>query len=218
LELVDKCGINVLQAANKVTVWRGVHWGQKPDYSENKEGDPSHIVRKDPSYRRILVWHKMNYKGKAPWPGCTDPSALKLLKKYPQYDLILTGDNHKTFTEEYEGRRLVNPGSLMRMDADQVEHRPCVFLWYAEDNSIKQVFIPIEENVISREHIDQVKERNGRLDAFIKRLDLQFGIGKSKGSEGGASFEDNLTRFIKKNKTRPAIVQIIYKSIENEKD
>jgi DNA repair exonuclease SbcCD nuclease subunit len=204
LELVNKCGINVLKAAKKLIVLDQCHWGQTP----SKQSNVTHIL--NIPNRNILVWHKMNYKGQIPWPGCTDPSALRLLKKYPEYDLILTGDNHKTFTQEYEGRWLVNPGSLMRMDADQENHKPSVFLYYADTNEIKRVYIPIEENVISREHIEIKKQRDNRIDAFVSRLDGEW--------KASLSFEENLEQFKKKNKVPEAIMQIIYKSLENEKD
>jgi DNA repair exonuclease SbcCD nuclease subunit len=206
LELAHKCGINVLEAGKHLTVLEGVHWGQIPPQKPRLWHTFS-MIGKTP--RSILVWHKMNWKGHIPWPGCPDPSALRLLKKYPQYDLIVTGDNHQTFTQEYEERWLVNPGSMMRMDADQEEHKPCVFLWYAETNEIKRVYIPIEQGVISREHIELKKNRDNRIDAFVTRLDSEW--------KAALSFEDNLEIFRKKNKVDPAIMQIIYKNLENEK-
>jgi DNA repair exonuclease SbcCD nuclease subunit len=197
LALTEKCGIDVLQAAGKLKVLPGAHWGQHP-------ADGSFITE---TGKVILVWHKMNFKGKPPWPGCTDPSASTLLSKYPQFDLILTGDNHKTFAEEFEGRVLVNPGSMMRMDADQIDHKPCIFLWYAEDNSIKQIFLPIEEGVISQDHIIHKEERDARIDAFVSRLDDSW--------EAKMSFEDNLEEFFKTNTIRDSVKEIVYKSLES---
>jgi predicted phosphodiesterase len=196
LLLVDKCGVNVLKEAGIITILERCHFDQLPD-------EPSMIIKG----RKILVWHKMNYKGKPPWPGCTDPSAGIILSKYKQFDLIITGDNHKTFTEEFEGRVLVNPGSMMRMDADQIDHKPCVFLWYADDNSIKQVFLPIEEGVISQDHIVRKEERDARIDAFVSRLDDSW--------EAKMSFEDNLEEFFKVNQIRDSVKEIVYKSLES---
>jgi DNA repair exonuclease len=200
LELIHKCGAFTLQKANRIHILPFCHWGQIPEGWKNFEGS---VNMGGP---KILVWHKMNYQGKKPWPGCTDPPALGLLRKYPQYDIIVTGDNHKTFVEEYQGRYLINPGSMMRMDADQVDHKPCVFLWYAEDNTIKQVFLPIQQNVISREHLEVKKERDARIDAFVSQLDGEW--------EGTISFEENLERFFQKNRTRHDTKTIIYKSLE----
>ena len=46
-----------------------------------------------------------------PFPGATGGNAINILKKYPQFDLIVTGDNHQSFSVEYEGRLLVNTGT-----------------------------------------------------------------------------------------------------------
>jgi len=199
LQLIKKCGINVLESAGKLKVLQGVHWGQHPSDNDLKDHPLKHS---------ILVWHKMNYQGKLPWPGCTDPLSAGLLRKYPQFDLILTGDNHKTFTEEFEGRRLVNPGSIMRMDADQIDFKPSVFLWWAEDNSIEQIFLPIKEGVISREHLEKAEQRDGRMDAFISKLDDNW--------ESKFTFEENLENFKKANDVRPSVMEIIDKATDNE--
>jgi DNA repair exonuclease SbcCD nuclease subunit len=197
LDLIDKCGVNVLREAGKLGLLNGVHFGQKPD---EDSGFVTNFLRK------ILVWHIMTYKETVPYPGCTDPPASKLLRKYLDYSLIITGDNHTTFVEEYEGRLLVNPGSLTRMTAAQVDHKPCVFLYYAEDNTVKQVFLPVEEGVVSREHLVKQEERDGRIDSFIAKLNSEYTT--------SVSFEDNLQQFLKANHIDKTIESIIYKCIE----
>lgn len=197
LSLVQKCGIKVLEAAGKLTVLEGTHWGQTPNKSNLNELFKG---------RKVLVWHVMNYKSKKPWPGCTDPMAASLLRKYKDYDLIITGDNHKTFIEEYDERLLVNPGSMMRMDADQVDHKPRVFLWYAEENKVVGYFLPCKPDVISREHLEKVEERDARIGAFISKLDGDWEI--------GMSFEKNLETFQKSKNIDNRIMEIVYKAIE----
>lgn len=196
-ELRRKSGIYALETAGALSVLPNCHWGQIPSLKDSFKIDE----------RTVLVWHKMTYQGKEPWPGCTDPKAAKLLRQYPQYDLILTGDNHKPFTESFEGRWLVNPGSMLRLNADQKEHTPRVYFWYAEDNSINMKYLPISLNVISQEHLTEKKQRDERIDAFIDRLDDNF--------ETSLSFEDNLEEFRQKNKVRSSVMEIVYQSIES---
>lgn len=195
LELTDKCGIYTLAQAGKLQILPEVHWGQQPS-----KGSLAFFGRK------TLIWHVMNYQGKKPWPGCTDPTSAKLLRKYPKYDLILTGHNHKTFTEEHEGRVLVNPGSLMRQETDQINHRPTVFLWYASDNTIEPVLLDYMDGVISREHIEIQEKRDERIDAFISKLDGDW--------EAAMNFEENLERFYQTNSIRQSVQEIITKAIE----
>ena len=192
MDLAYKSGIHTLATGGHLEVLDYCHWGCTPVPAAAKIP--------------VLMWHVMTYQGKKPWPGCVDPMAAKLLRKYPQYDLILTGHNHQSFTEEYEGRLLVNPGSLTRHKADQIGHEPCVYFWYAKDNKAIPVPLPIEQDVISREHIEHTKERDGRIDAFISKLDDDW--------EAAVSFEENLQRFEDKNKVRKSVMEIVYKAIE----
>jgi DNA repair exonuclease SbcCD nuclease subunit len=197
INMIKKSGLYTLQIGGNVEVRElsyiePIHWGMIPFGKEDAS---------------ILVWHIFTYQGKEPFPGCSSLTAKKLLKKYPQYHLIVTGDNHQSFIEEYEGRLLVNPGSIFRMDADQIEHKPRVYLYYASTNSVEPIYIPIKESVISREHIDVIKERDNRIHAFITQLNIH-------NWKAGFSFEENIKRFEQKNDVRKSVMEIVYKSIE----
>ena len=198
IDLTYKCGINVLEKAGKIEVLSHVHWNQFPEENSGLNFWPD---------CRVLVWHVMTYEGKPPWPGCTDEPFNAILNKYAdQFDLIVTGHNHKMFYGEKNGSWLVNPGSLTRQKADQVDHIPTVFLWTAKDNMVYPIEIPHSRNVISREHIEKIEERDSRIQAFVERLSTEFGI--------GLSFSDNLERFEKENQIRPAVMEIVRKAIE----
>lgn len=138
--------------------------------------------------RIVALIHAMVYKKDLPFSGCEGYSGKDVLKLLPEADLVVTGHHHATFTEKIGNRILVNPGSLMRNDADQADFQPSVFLWYAEDNSIEQIHVPIEEGVVSREHIDVVKNRETRMDAFIEKLGDQVAH--------GVNFHDNLEKVV----------------------
>jgi predicted phosphodiesterase len=205
LELVDKCGINVLKEAKSLYVLPYTHYGQEPNM-----GLEIPFIKQN-----ILVWHHLTYIT-PPFPGATEGNAFAILRKYPQFDLIVTGDNHQEFyaeidnrsIDEHTRRLLVNPGSLTRQTADQADFKPGVILWYAEDNTIQWVPIPIQKDVISREHIAHKEERDARIDAFISKLDTDY--------VAEMSFEENLELFFKKNQINDKVKQIIYKSLENE--
>jgi DNA repair exonuclease SbcCD nuclease subunit len=194
LELVYKCGVSTLSTANRLHIIAGGHWNTKPGGMTI-------------AGREIAVWHVMNYAGKPPWPGCDAPRAGSLLKKYPQYDLIVTGDNHKPFVEEYEGRLLVNPGSLTRQSADE-DHEPRIYLWYAKTNIVEPVYLPLDKNAVTREHIEQDRQRDERIEAFVQRLNTDF--------EASISFEENLERFLQSNRVTDNVKQIIYKATEDD--
>lgn len=206
LELTEKCGVFNLHINGKVTLLRGCHFGQTP--KDINDLVTQYIPDLKGSFffnSKVLVWHHLTYLNK-PFPGAAGGMAEGILRKYPQYDLIVTGDNHQSFSTMYEGRLLVNPGSLTRQAADQINFQPRVALWYADTNTVEWVNIPIKQNVISREHIEHKEDRDKRIDAFVSRLDGDW--------EVGLSFEQNLETFFNANETREPIKSIIYKAIE----
>lgn len=205
LELIEKSGVYTLKTAGVLKVFFSGHFGTDID------GYTTMILPYSGGERKILVWHVFNYKGKEPWPGCTAPSASRLLKKYPEYDLIVTGDNHQTFIEEdYDGRLLINPGSLTRQKADQINHKPCVWFYYAEENKAIPYYFNVDSSVISREHLEVVKERDERIATFVDKLKTDWKV--------EMSFEENLERFFEVNEIRPSVVQIIKKALDNEEN
>lgn len=190
--LRNKSGVFTLEKAQYINVLDGCHWGQEPDVKHAIFGN------------RVLVWHHLTYLTK-PFPGAEGGMAEGLLRKYP-YDLICTGDCHQSFTIEYQGRRLVNPGNLTRQTADQADFQPRVALWYSEDNSIEWVNLPIQKDTISREHLEVKEQRNERIDAFVSSLNGEY--------KTEMSFEQNLDAFLQVNPVRDSVKQIIYKNIE----
>jgi len=209
LELKEKSGIYTLEKAGKLKVLDEASWGQKPDKG-------SYLMPY--TDRLILIWHHFTYLGKDPWPGVTSPKAPLLLNKYPQFDLIITGDNHQPFVSNLRGRLLVNPGCLTRQRSNET-YQPRVYLWYAKSNTVIPVYYPhYKEDVITREHIDIKEERNERLDAFVSRLKLEW----EKNWEGQLAgvpitFEEKLDQFFKSNRIRKQVKDIIYKAMEEKK-
>ena len=49
--------------------------------------------------RRIMIWHILTWDEYLPYPGCTSSNAKQLLKKYPMFDCIVTGDNHNPLSQ-----------------------------------------------------------------------------------------------------------------------
>jgi hypothetical protein len=91
------------------------------------------------------------------------------------------------------------------MFADQADMKPCVWLWYADTNEVDAVYLPIERGVVSRDHIEKREDRDTRMEAFVSRL---------KGDVNMAlSFEENLERYIKKNKISEETEKIIWEVV-----
>lgn len=194
LQEQEKCGVYNLWCNHRLGLLEGTHFNQLPT-------KPSMVI----NGKKVLVWHVMTYTTELPFPGCMDLKARSLLHKYPEYDLILTGDNHSPFTQTYKGRLLVNPGSMMRQTADQMTYKPAVWLWYADTNTVEPVYLPIEKGVVSRTHIEVLEQKESRIQAFIETLNregLDF-----------VNFEHNLKVFLKKNDIQKPVEDIIYEMI-----
>lgn len=202
LDLFNKCGLGVLQASGIVNVLCGEDI-ELPDLRISSF--PWNCTLDNERYGDVALCHVMTYKGRNPWPGCTAMGALELLQYMKGFDLVVTGHNHKSFVVEHHGRLLVNPGSLTRQNADQEDFKPSVYLWYSEDNHVEQVFVPIEENVISREHLEKVENREERIDAFVERLSGDFEI--------NLSFENNLEQFFGANRIRGKTKELIMEAM-----
>ena len=154
----------------------------------------------------IAMTHQMIIEDKPYWPGQVASSAKSLFKKFPDYKLILSGDNHQPFVVEYEGRLLVNPGSMMRSTGDQIDHQPRVYLWEAKSNSVVPIYLPIDKDVIDRSHIDTKKEKDARIEAYTTRLSERY--------EVGLSYEENLKAYFEENRTRQPIKDRIWEACE----
>lgn len=155
---------------------------------------------------KIAIYHGMVTPEKDPF--LEGHVGSKLLKAFPEYDLILTGDNHKTFVVEDNGRYLVNPGSLKRDNVAQADHKPVVFLYDTETKGLTEIPVPCEPDVIDRTHIVVQQTRDARLDALADEFKAQ--------EEVSLDFEDNLRKTFKANKTAQPIQDVVGSWLQGE--
>jgi DNA repair exonuclease SbcCD nuclease subunit len=196
----EKSGIHTLEKAGKIHVLPNGHWGE--------ELDPTVILfENNPSFEKIAVWHKFTYGSVLPWPGCKEVSAFSLLRKNPYFRLIVTGDNHTPCVVRLKDRVLVNPGSLMRQTADQLDHTPRVYLWYSNTNEIKKVMVPIDVSAVIRTHLDDVAKKDERIQAFISKLQEKWDV--------TLSFEENMKTFLFTHRLKKQVVELIHAAMDH---
>lgn len=205
LSLMEKSGLAVLEAARVIHVLRegeavlmkDFHLFGFPYGSELKR------VKRPEVSRSVAIIHDMVYQDNNAInphvPGFSaEGSTLP-------FDLVISGHNHKSFVVRNGEQLWINPGSMMRMSADQVNFRPRVFLWWAEENECEEVFLPIQEDVIDLSHLETQKQKDARLEAFIRRVNDDYDV--------SLSFEKNLERYFVENKTRPPVQQAVWASV-----
>lgn len=190
--IVSKKRFFALKNQRKVQIYR-IPWGE-PVLPVEIEGN-------DFDYNVLLI-HTMVYDDNMPFPGCEGWEKGQLLRMFSNFDLIVSGHHHATFTgfNKRTNTLLVNPGSLMRNDADQEFFKPSIFLWFAAENRVEQVFLPIESGVVSRFHLEVKEEKEIRLNAFIEKLGEQ--------TVSGINFEQNLQVLLTKDVERRIIDKV----------
>lgn len=170
-------------------------------------GQPVELVLPRGPNRNVLILHEM--VGLQVDPNVHTELAHHLLTKYKDFDLIVTGHNHRPFHVSHKGRLLVNPGSITRQRSSET-HTPVVYYWDASANSVSQHTIPHDANVLSRAHITIEEERDERISQFVETLS------DALASEEEMSFEDALETFLNKNKDiPPSVVEIVRDIVYN---
>jgi predicted phosphodiesterase len=215
IDLYKKSSLHVLEAAKKVTVLKNesvliLNESKRPAYSVHgfPFGGEDEWVNRGTA---VVIVH--TYAAEAVPSFMEGYTPSQLLAALPGYKLIVTGDHHASFVYKVNDRQgnkrlVVNPGSMMRTTADQVNYRPCVYLWYFDTNEVEPIYFPIEQGVVSREHIKKKEERNDRMEAFISRLNTDVEI--------GMSFENNMEKYIAKNKISSRTKELIWEAIDGK--
>lgn len=162
--------------------------------------------KNDSDLPKIAMVHQMIVETKDLFPNQNALKGNQLLKKHLKFSLICSGDNHNPFVSEYEGRLLVNPGSMMRMTGAQIDHTPRVYKWYAEENTVEAIYLPIEQGVVTRIHIEDKEIRDKRMESFVSRMTDDF--------EVSLSFENNLEEYFQTNRTKPSVKDKAFAAME----
>lgn len=214
LDLIGQSNLSVLATAGKIR-YRSNNL-DFPDYIGQRIGlfyfpfgrKIENCASIEDSKFNVAMVHDMIYRRNQDYfPGIeeTGKEAHALLKKY-DYNLILSGDNHTPFVLQYENKLLVNPGSIYRSTAAQKDHKPRVYLWYAEENRVEPVFIPIDENVIDTSYIEIEKQKNEKIQDFAEKLQAT--------DELDVNFSKNIQRYFRQNRTHKRVQEVVNSCIE----
>jgi DNA repair exonuclease SbcCD nuclease subunit len=143
----------------------------------------------------ILIMHKMVIENEKLWDGQEDHKLGNILLKTLPYNLIVSGDNHLSFLLSSKSKRLVNCGSLLRSNIDQINHKPVVYILDIDADTIEKHLVPCEpfEQVFDMAKISAEKERNEKMEAFVDRLTGEAEL-------EGLDFIKNMHTFVEKNK------------------
>lgn len=155
---------------------------------------------------KILVMHKLVSKGRKTWAKSNDHCRAKdLLNK--GFDLIISGDNHEAFIYK---DKIVNCGSLMRMNIDQINHKPIFVVYDTNDRTLEKFYYPIDPPLIvfkkDNRKEDKQKEDKFREDFVISLANDEF--------EAGLDYRENIETVMKKKRYRKRTREIISESLD----
>ena len=126
--------------------------------------------------KEILLIHKSITEKNPPFFLEDAISADTMLRNYPQYKYIISGDYHVPHVTQDNDRWLINPGSLMRQNKDQQDFKPRVYLLDTEKNIVKTLFIPIKSSskVFDVDRMDREDTKDKKvLDEFIQNIKVK---------------------------------------------
>jgi DNA repair exonuclease SbcCD nuclease subunit len=224
-ELLHKSGFGVLLAHDLLVKAGGPYPVEHSGWCVYGAGYGDEVpeVQTGDEYPRMLLWHCMVVEDEPLWPGQEALRAADVLALYPDFDLILCGDNHKHFMlADQSGRVCLNPGSLMRTKSDQVGHRPRVGRVDEPLGRIELVDVPIEpaESVFDLSQIQEEKERDTRISEFAEKLGEQCQVDGCDHDDYGAGLkvEDNVTKFLEANPQPQRVEELIWESLQYEQE
>jgi predicted phosphodiesterase len=127
----------------------------------------------------IIATHRMVTEGMPLWYGHKGFDTTDNLINTSGFDIVVSGDNHKSFLYEKDGRLVVNSGSLVRSAISQLTYRPRVLLCTVIDgvlDSYEWIDVPVRDaSLVFKEeeievHNNKLAETKQQLQSFTKQL------------------------------------------------
>lgn len=196
VENLDKSAVGILMNSENI-YFAG-------DYSDNVGA--GHFNEKIEN-KRIIFKHILCFKSKDELPPNVEAvTAQELLDEYDNAKYVFLGDNHHSFIYENKGKKVINPGCLIRRNSNFKDY-DCKIVYVNENENIVE-FIPIidSEDLIDDSYILQENERNERIESFVDKLKKTKGI--------SLDFIENVQNEMKHNKFETELVQVVDELLE----
>lgn len=163
-------------------------------------------VINNPSIKHIAIAHEYVWIKGHSYPSAPPSRKVSKIKTTKLgYDIIIYGDNHIGFSSCFtDGTQIFNCGSLMRRHSDQLNYKPQIGLLLSNGN-VKGHYLDISQD----KHLDIERKTLGEdtlnMKAFIEELE--------KLGNTDLDFTDAMERYLKKNKIKMPICNIIRKAM-----
>jgi predicted phosphodiesterase len=163
----------------------------------------------------VLVQHRMCYYKEPVFGRDGDAyDVTKLFEKpeYTQYNVIITGDNHKPFVYWKDDKHVwINTGPIMRHSVTEREYDPSVTCIEIEGTiKVTRISLGADVNAVDR---TEMYEKQGR-DELVS----EFANGLTTQTEKSLDFEHVLSVFMDNNNIRQETQEAVRKDVEEAKN
>lgn len=134
-------------------------------------------------------------------PNVDAVCAKDLLEEHPMAQWIFTGDYHRNFHYEWNGRHVVNSGCLLRQASDMKDYECGVYYIDTDKDIVEFIRIMDSEELVDDSYITKEKERDERMEEFVSKL------GETKGLT--LDFLDNVEKAVASNDMDSAVKDMI---------
>ena len=139
----------------------------------------------------ILVIHQLVFPEGFKLPIDNIVTAPDILKIYPEYKWIITGDCHIPYVYKNKGRYVINAGHLNIQKNNELDP-PRMYFVDTDNEIVEEIMIEDDLELIDDEYIKKSEDREDRLEAFVELIETR--------SDVSLSFEDNIEMALLENK------------------
>lgn len=161
----------------------------------------------------IAIIHSYIWTSSTRYEGAPKEQRLReYQKKLKGYDAAFFGDNHNGFLAKGKENKcpILNCGSMMVRNSDQVDYKPAVGILYA-DGTIERHHLDTSKDVyFQMDKIPEIKERNLELDGFIN---FMSGLQIRK-----KAFMESVIAWMRANKISKDVSSMVLEAIEKSKE
>lgn len=166
---IHKSAIGVLLNSNNVALIKEFNlWVLK---HKDVTCSCSNFDEEDNKDAEIVFKHTLVFPDLKSLPPNVDAiTAKELLEEFSNANWIFTGDYHRNFHYEKNGRHVVNPGCLLRQASDMKNYQCGVYYVNTDENIVKFVPIIDNESFVDDSYILKQEEREERIESFVDKL------------------------------------------------
>lgn len=168
---LEKSAIGVLLNSSHIFQIKDFFESWKWNTAEKINYSASNFDEVDNKYAKIVFKHTLVFPDLKSLPPNVDAiTAKELLEEFSNAQWIFTGDYHRNFHYEKNGRHVVNPGCLLRQASDMKNYKCGVYYVDTDENIVEFVPIIDNESFVDDSYILKQEEREERIESFVDKL------------------------------------------------